>query len=112
MEEKICYLVSSETALQIYNYLEFTYEFIVAPNDTNLSSLEMMISLEREYDNLMLDISAFEWSDIKAIEKETYETGDKEIKQAKEASKMLKNVDKLNRRLKSAFEPTRRKMYD
>lgn len=111
LEEKIRYLVSSETALQIYNYVEFAYEQLLAPNNTKLSSLDMTLALETEYDNLMLDLSTFDLDMIKAIEKETYESGDKELKQAKEASKLIKDVDKLNKRLQSAFEPSRRNVY-
>lgn len=112
MEDKIRYLVTSETALQIFNYVEFAYEQLLASNDIKMSSADMMASLEKEYDDLMLDISAYEWRDIKAIEKEIYEMGDIQIKQAKEAANMLKNVDKLNKRLKSAYEPSRRTPYE
>ncbi|XP_026762700.1 cilia- and flagella-associated protein 100-like [Galleria mellonella] len=109
LEEKIRYLVSSEMALQIFNYVEFTYEQVITSNETELSSLEMAMALESEYDNLMMDISAFDLEYVKTIEKEIYEHGEKEIKDATEATKLLKEIDKLSRRLKSAFEPTRRK---
>ncbi|KAM3966304.1 uncharacterized protein ACR2FA_012607 [Aphomia sociella] len=112
LEEKIRYLVSSEMAIQIFNYVEFAYEHLITLNETKLSSLDMVMSLESDYDNLMMDISAFDLDYIKTIEKETYENGEKEIKDAKEAAKLLKDVDKLSRRLKSSYEPTRRKFYD
>lgn len=108
LERKIRSLVSSKTALQILNYVEFTYEFIIAPNEIKLKPVDMMTAIELEYDNLMMDISAYDWEMVKEIEKEVYESGTNEIKQAKEASKMLKEVDKMSRRLKSAFEPSRR----
>ncbi|XP_059053786.1 uncharacterized protein LOC131848046 [Achroia grisella] len=109
LEEKIRYLVSSELALQIFNFVEFTYEQVIAPNETKLSSLEMAIALESEYDNLMMDISAFDLDYTKTIETEIYERGEKDIKDAKEATKLLKDIDKIGRRLKSAYEPTRKK---
>lgn len=94
--------------LQLYNYVEFAFEQLIAPNNTKMSSLDMARALETEYDNLMMDISAYDLNLIKRIEKETYESSDREIKQAKEAAKLLKDVDKLNRRLKSSYEPSRR----
>ncbi|XP_028156465.1 uncharacterized protein LOC114350034 [Ostrinia furnacalis] len=111
LEERIQYLVSSEMALQIFNYVEFAYEHLLAPNETGLSTLEMALALETEYDNLQLDISAFDLNLIKAIEKETYENSDKEVKQAKEAAKLLRDVDKLSRRMKSSFEPSRKQLH-
>ncbi|RVE52990.1 hypothetical protein evm_002288 [Chilo suppressalis] len=109
LEEKLQYLVSSELALQLFNYIEFAYEKLIAPNGTKLSSLKMALALENEYENLQLDISAYDLNLIKAIEKETYEISEKEIKQAEEAARMLKNVDKLTKRMNSAYEPSRRK---
>lgn len=110
LEERIQYLVSSEMALQIFNYVEFAYEHLLAPNETKLSSLDMTLALETEYDNLQLDISAFDLKLVKEIEKETYENSEKEIKQAKLASKLLRDVDKLNRRMKSSYEPSRKQL--
>lgn len=98
--------------LQIYNYVEFAYEQVIATNDANLSSLDMTLSLEREYDNLMLNLSAFDLDVIKSIEKDTYENEAKEVKQAQDASKILKDVDKLSKRLKSSFEPIRKRIND
>ncbi|KAJ0178380.1 hypothetical protein K1T71_006203 [Dendrolimus kikuchii] len=112
LDQKIKYLVSSEMVLQIFNYVEFAYEQLISPNDTSLSSLDMVLALEREYDNLLLDISSFGLDDMKKIEKQTYENADSAIKQAKQAAKLLKDVDKLNRRLKSSYEPSRRNIYD
>lgn len=109
LEDKIRYLSSSETVLQIFNYVQFAYEQVIAPNDANLSSLDMTLSLEREYNNLMLDLSAFDLDIIKITEKETYENEVKETKRAKHASKLLKDVDKLSKRLKSSYEPSRAK---
>lgn len=111
LEDKIRYLVSSETALRILNDVEFTYEQIIAPNETKINYVEMMLSLEREYDNLMMDISAYDLELVKVIEKEVYEAGAKEIKQAKEAAKLLKEADKMSKRLKSSYEPSRKKTY-
>lgn len=111
LEERIQYLVSSEMALQIFNYVEFAYEHLLAPNETNLSSLDMALALETEYDNLQLDISAFDLNLVKAIEKETYENSSKEINQAKEAAKLLRDVDKLSRRMKSSYEPSRKQLH-
>lgn len=108
LKGKMRYLVSSQEALQIFNYVEFAYEQLIAPNDTKQSSVDMMIALELEYDNLMLEISSYDLKYIKEIEKEIYELGDREIKKAKEAAKMLKNVDKLHKRLKSSYEPSRK----
>ncbi|XP_045495974.1 uncharacterized protein LOC123694553 [Colias croceus] len=108
LNENMRYLLSSETALQIFNYVEFAFNQIIAPNDTNLSPLEMMFCLEREYNNIMLDLSAFDLDDIKSTEKEIYEKGVNEIKQAKVANKLLKDIDKLSKRLKSAYEPSKR----
>lgn len=71
----------------------------------------MTLSLEREYDNLMLDLSAFDLDIIKATEKETYENEAKETRRAKDASKLLKDVDKLSKRLKSSYEPSRAKVF-
>ncbi|CAH2091273.1 unnamed protein product [Euphydryas editha] len=112
LEDKIQYLVSSETVLQIFNNVEFTYEHVIATNDANLSSLDMTLSLEREYDNLMLDLSAFDLDVIKSIERETYENEAKEIKQAEDASKILKDIHKLSKRLTSSFEPIRKRSND
>ncbi|XP_064073450.1 uncharacterized protein LOC113393884 [Vanessa tameamea] len=112
LEDKMQYLVSSETVLQIFNYVEFAYEQVIASNDANLSSLDMTVALEEEYNNLMLDLSAFDLDVIKAIEKETYQNEAKETKQAKIASKLLKDVNKLNKRLKSSYEPSRKKAYE
>ncbi|KAL0872051.1 hypothetical protein ABMA27_004484 [Loxostege sticticalis] len=111
LEERIQYLVSSEMALQIFNYVEFAYEHLLAPNETNLSSLDMALALETEYDNLQLDISAFDLNLVKAIEKETYENSSQEINQAKEAAKLLRDVDKLSRRMKSSYEPSRKQLH-
>ncbi|XP_062526856.1 cilia- and flagella-associated protein 100-like [Bombyx mori] len=107
LEERLRHLITSETVLQLYNYVEFAYERLIAPNDTKLTSLDMTLALEREYDNLMLDISTFDLDVIKRIEKETYENGVEELKQAKHAAKLLKDVDKLSKRLKSSYEPSR-----
>lgn len=112
LEDKIRYLISSETVLQIFNYVQFAYEQVIAPNDANLSFLDMTLSLEREYDNLMLDLSAFDLDIIKSTEKETYENEAKETKRAKDASKLLKDIEKLNKRLKSSYEPCRVKTYE
>lgn len=112
LEENIRNSLSSETALQIFNYVEFTYEQIIAPNDTKQNSHDMALALETEYDDLMLKLSVYDLNLIKVIENETYEKGEKDIKRAKEASKLLKDVDKLSKRLKSSFEPSRRKRYD
>ncbi|CAB3260112.1 unnamed protein product [Arctia plantaginis] len=109
LRDKMRYLISSGTALQIFNYVEFAYERLITSNETKFSSIDMALALEREYENLMLDISAFDLGMIKQIEKEIYDDGVQEIKQAKEAAKLLKDVDKLAKRLKSSFEPTRRK---
>lgn len=111
LEERIQYLVSSEMALQIFNYVEFAYEHLLAPNETKLSSLDMARALETEYDNLQLDISAFDLKLVKAIEKETYDNSEKEVKEAKVASKLLRDVDKLSRRMKSSYEPSKRQLY-
>lgn len=108
LNKDIKYLISSKTALQIFNYVEFAFEQIIAPNETNLSSLEMMYCLEREFNNIMLDLTAFDLNDIKAIEKEIYNEGVSEIRRAELANKWLKNVDKLNRRMKSAYEPSKK----
>lgn len=108
LEDKLSYLVSSQTVLQIFNYVTFAYEHVIAPNDANLSSLDMMMALEREYNDLMLDLSAFDLQLIKSIEMETYENEAKETKRAKEANKLLKDVDKLSKRLKTSYEPSRR----
>lgn len=110
LEDKIRYLVSSETALQLLNCVEFAYEHLIAPNETKLNSVELMLGLEREYDDLMMDISAYDLELVKQIEKEVYDAGAKEIKQAKEAAKMLKEVDKMSKRLKSAYEPSRKNL--
>lgn len=91
--------------------MEFAYEQLIAPNEIKFSSLDMALSLEREYDSLLVDISAYDLEMIKKIEKETYENGYKEIKQAKDAAKLLKEIEKLSRRLKSSYEPNRRKNY-
>lgn len=112
MEENIRNSLSSETALQIFNYVEFTYEQLMAPNDTKQSSHDMALALEIEYDDLMLKLSVFDLNLIKVIEKETYEKGEEDIKRAKEASKLLKDVDKLSKRLKSSYEQSRIKRYD
>ncbi|KAL4715886.1 hypothetical protein ACJJTC_014618 [Scirpophaga incertulas] len=109
LEQKIRFLVSSDMALQIFNYIEFAYEKLIAPNNTKISTLDMALALENEYDNLQLDISTFDLEIIKTIEKETYDDSNKEIKRAKEAAKLLRNVDKLNKRLRSSYEPSRRK---
>lgn len=109
LQEKMRQLLTSGPALQIFNYVEFAFEHIIATNETKLSSFDMTTALEREYDNLMLSISAYDLNMIKQIEKETYEKGIKEIKQAKEAANLLKDVDKLSKRLKSSYEPSRRK---
>ncbi|CAH0694228.1 unnamed protein product [Spodoptera exigua] len=92
--------------------LDFIKEKLIAPNETKFASLDMALALEREYDNLTLNISAYDLNMIKQIEKETYEHGHVEIKRAKEAFKLLKDVDKLSKRLKSSYEPTRRKIYE
>lgn len=112
LEQKIKKLVSSEMVLKIFNYVEFAYENIICPNDINLSTLDMALALEREYDSLLLDISSFGLGDIRKIEKQTYENADSMIKQAKQAAKLLKDVDKLNRRLKSSYEPLRKIIYN
>ncbi|KAI8426522.1 hypothetical protein MSG28_005328 [Choristoneura fumiferana] len=112
LADKLKYLVSSETALQIFNYVEYAYEQLIAPNDTRLNSVQMTRALENEFDNLMLDLSAYDLELVKAVEHETYQNETKNMKQAKEAAKLLKDVDKLNRRLKSSYEPTRRIVYD
>lgn len=112
LEENIRNSLSSEAALQIFNYVEFTYEQLIAPNDTEQSSHDMALALEIEYDDLMLKLSVYDLDLIKVIEKETYEKGEKDITRAKEASKLLKDVDKLSKRLKTSFEPSRRKRYD
>lgn len=112
LEENIRSSLSSEMALQIFNYVEFTYEQLIAPNDTKQSSHDMALALEIEYDDLMLKLSVYDLNLIKVIEMETYDKGEKDIKRAKEASKLLKDVDKLSKRLKSSFEPSRRKLYD
>lgn len=112
LEENIRNSLSSEMALQIFNFVEFTYEQLIAPNDTKQSSHDMALALEIEYDNLMLKLSVYDLHLIKSIEKETYEKGEKDIKQAKEASKLLKDVDKLSKRLKTSFEPSSRKRCD
>lgn len=112
LEQKIRHIVSSDMTLQIFNYVEFAYEQLIAPNETKFASLDMALALEREYDNLTLNISVYDLDMIKQIEKETYEHGHIEIKRAKEAFKMLKDVDKLSKRLKSSYEPTRRKIYE
>lgn len=109
LRDKMRYLISSGTALEIFNYVEFAYERLITSNETKFSSIYMALALEREYENLMLDISAFDLRMIKQIEKEIYDDGVHEIKQAKEAAKLLKDVDKLAKRLKSSFEPSRRK---
>lgn len=96
--------------LQIFNYVEFAYEQIIAPNETRLSSLDMALALETEYDNLMMDLSVFDLDLIKSIEKEVYEKGETDIKQAREANKMLTNIDKMSKRLKSSYEPSRRQI--
>ncbi|XP_022129126.1 uncharacterized protein LOC111003073 [Pieris rapae] len=108
LNKNIKYLVSSKTALQIFNYVEFAFEEIIAPNETNLSSLEMMYCLEREFNNIMIDLTAFDLNDVKVIEKEIYSEGVSQIINAKLANKLLKNVDKLNKRMKSAYEPSKR----
>ncbi|XP_053606531.1 uncharacterized protein LOC128672995 [Plodia interpunctella] len=110
--QKMKYLISSDTALQVFNYVEFVYEHLISPNDIKLSSLDMALALESEYDNLMLDISLYNLELVKSIEKEVYEDGDKQIKRAKEAHKLLRDVDKLNRRLKSSYEPSRKKTHN
>lgn len=112
LEERLRHLITSETVLQLYNYVEFAYERLIAPNDTKLTSLDMTLALEREYDNLMLDISTFDLDVIKRIEKETYENGVEELKQAKHAAKLLKDVDKLSKRLKSSYEPSRNNNFN
>ncbi|PZC84291.1 hypothetical protein B5X24_HaOG205486 [Helicoverpa armigera] len=109
LQVKIKETVSSVTALQIFNYVEFAYEQLISQNETKFGSLDMALALEREYDNLLIAVSAYDLEMIKQIEKETYEHGRMEIKQAKQAEKLLKDVDKLSRRLKSSYEPTRRK---
>ncbi|XP_063382073.1 uncharacterized protein LOC134668556 [Cydia fagiglandana] len=111
LADKLRYVVSSECALQVSNYVEYAYEQLVATNETNLSPVEMMRALENEYDNVMLDLSTYELNLVKAVEQEIYENGIKNMKDAKEAAKLLKDIDKLNRRLKSSYEPTRRKIY-
>lgn len=104
--------MSSDLALQIFNYVEFAYEQLIAPNETKFSALEMALAIERDYDNLLIDISAYDLDMIKQIEKETYERGSLELKQAKKAATLLKDVDKLSKRLKASYEPTRRKVYE
>ncbi|XP_037976676.2 uncharacterized protein LOC119694435 [Plutella xylostella] len=105
LEEKIKYLVSSETALKIYNYVEYAYEQLIAPNDTDLSTLDMTKALEAEYNNLMLDLSVFDLDELKKIEKETYEQEAEALHKAKIASKLLKDVDKLSKRMNSSYQP-------
>lgn len=110
LQDRIRHLVASEMVLQIFNYVEFAYEQIIAPNETRLSSLDMALALETEYDNLMMDLSVFDLDLIKSIEKEVYEKGETDIKQAREANKMLTNIDKMSKRLKSSYEPSRRQI--
>ncbi|KAJ8713399.1 hypothetical protein PYW07_013769 [Mythimna separata] len=112
LEANIKDVVSSDTALQIFNYVEFAYEQLIAPNETKFSSLDMALAIEREYENLLIDISAYDLVMIKQIEKETYEHGYLELKQAKEAATLLKDIDKLSKRLKTSYEPTRRKTHE
>lgn len=112
LEENVRDSLASETALQIFNYVEFTYEQLIAPNDTKQTPHNMALALEIEYDDLMLKLSVYDLSLIKVIEKETYDKGEKDIKRAKEANKLLKDVDKLSKRLKCSFEPSKRKCHD
>lgn len=102
LEEKLQYLVSSEMALQIYTYIEYAYEKIIAPNDTKQTTIDMALALESEYNNLMLELSTFDLNLVKDIEKNTFEGAAKEIKQAKEANALLRNVDKISKRLNAA----------
>ncbi|CAG5025435.1 unnamed protein product [Parnassius apollo] len=104
LEDKFKFLVSSKAPLQIFNYVEFAYEQLIAPNETNLSTLDLVLALEQEYNNIMLDLSTFDLSLIKCIEKNTYEEEIKETKLAKEAAKLLKDVEKLSKKLKSSYE--------
>lgn len=108
LEGKIKFLISSEMILKISNDVEFAYEQVIGTNETNLSPLEQVLALEQEYNCIMLDLSAFDLNTIKYIEKSTYENEDKQMKQAKEAAKLLKDVDKLSKRLKSSFNLNRK----
>ncbi|KPJ14284.1 hypothetical protein RR48_05262 [Papilio machaon] len=103
LNDKIKYLVCSENVLQISNYVEFAYEQLIGPNETKLSTLDQILALEQEYNSVMLELSAFDLNEVKSIEKIIYEDGAKEIKQAKDAAKILKDVDKLTKRLKISY---------
>lgn len=105
LHDKIWNLITSECVLQIYTYVEYTYEQLIAPNETKQSALEMTLALESEYNNIMLELSAFDLNVVKQIEKEIFSDNTKKLKKAKEANKVLKNIDNISKRLKNAYEP-------
>ncbi|XP_068618699.1 structural maintenance of chromosomes protein 2-like [Battus philenor] len=104
LQSRIKFLVSSEMVLKISTYVEFVYEQLISPNETKLTTLDQVHALEQEYNTIMLDLSIFDLNYIKSIEKKTYEESIKEIKQAKKAAKLLRDVDKLNKRLTLSYD--------
>lgn len=101
-------LIVSESVLKMYNALEFTYGQIIAPNDIKLNVVTMCRGLESEYNDLMFELSLCDPRLLKKIEKDIYQTGERKLKQAVRAHKLLKDVDKLHRRLNSCFDPSRK----
>lgn len=98
-------------ALEIYTYVQYTYEQIIAPNETQQSTLDMALALETEYNNLTLDLSAYDPKLIKEIEKKVFEETTTQIGEAKRANKTLVTVEKISKRLKAAYKPPFRKAY-
>lgn len=108
LQEKIKELLVSESVLTMYNALEFTYDHIVAPNDIKLNIFTMSRGLESEYNNIMFELTLCDRKVLKKTEKDIYQTGERKLKQAVRAHKLLKDVDKLHKRLNSCFDPSAR----
>ncbi|GBP66465.1 hypothetical protein EVAR_51451_1 [Eumeta japonica] len=111
LEEKIRYLVSSKAVLELHNHVEYAYEQLISKNDTDQSTLSMILSVESEYNNLMLELSTVHPKIVKAVEKETFENDAKQLQKAKISHDLLKNVDKISRRLKASYEPYEKHDY-
>lgn len=98
-------LIVDRFALNLFVNVEDCYETCVAPNDSNLSSAMMMKSIEHKQESLMVSLDNLPNDIVLKALANCYKEDAKMMREAKEATKMITQIENLISTLRKSLEP-------
>lgn len=98
-------LITEESALSLYVFVEDIYESRIGPNDANLSMAEMMRFVEAKFRDELLKLDKLPKEQIRALETTYYRKESEIMKLAEEAAKQYVEIIRIMHNLDRALEP-------